>query len=101
MDHKLVRITHQFMVALAPTNSHAHPSWQVRERMGRPPKGVGMPKRKKKKVDGPGQRRSSGGRPRKQPLDEGSGSERLDAILSTKSADEIAAPPVDFMKSRF
>ena len=79
MDHKLVRITHQFMVALAPTNSHAHPSWQVRERMGRPPKGVGMPKRKKKKVDGPGQRRSSGGRPRKQPPKEGSGSERLDA----------------------
>ena len=47
--------------------------------MGRPPKGVGMPKRKKKKVDGPGQRRSSGGRPRKQPPKEGSGSERLDA----------------------
>ena len=79
MDHKLVRITHQFMVALAPTNTHAHPSWQVRERMGRPPKGVGMPKRNKKKVDGPGQRRSSGGRPRKQPPKEGSGSERLDA----------------------
>ena len=50
--------------------------------MGRPPKGLGMPKRNKKKVDGPGQRRIGVGRPRKQPPDEGSGSERLDAEWS-------------------
>ena len=35
--------------------------------MPRPPRGLGM-RRKKAKVDGPGQRRNSGGRPRKRPL---------------------------------
>ena len=50
--------------------------------MGRPPKGLGMPKRNKKKVDGPGQRRIGVGRPRKPPPDESSGCERLDAERS-------------------
>ena len=46
-----------------------------------------MPKRNKKKLDGPGQRRIGVGRPRKPPPDESSGCERLDAERSIERSE--------------
>ena len=59
--------------------------------MGRA-KGVGMPKRQKTKVEGEGQRRSSGGRPRKRPV------EVRDADGAAVGGEEAAAQPLDTMQ---
>ena len=63
--------------------------------MGRPPKGLGMPKRNKKKLDGPGQRRIGVGRPRKPPPDEGSGCERLDAARAIENSEACGVARCD------